>query len=140
MPSHESVTQKRIDKRSEKPHKNTRERVKFGGPMEFISNKLNKEELAEFDSWFVDHELDITTYVTVLLQAGYRISVIDDEYTGACQAQLSPRYTDMRNVGRMLCAFGEDYTEAVALLVYKHQVLFAGGDWELRDEPHAARG
>lgn len=120
--------------------KHTRERVTFTGQMQFLSNPLTVAQLDAFDHWYTDKINDAGILIESVVTQGYKLTVAFDEYNLAVQARLTPQYTDMVNLDLTLVAFAGDALEAIMMVVYKHLVVYDGGQWAAEAQSRRGRG
>lgn len=108
------------------------------GDYKFVSHRLSADEKKQFDAWTCssDHLLQ---RVRELVDLCYKVSMQLDFYNHTCQASLTCNEIKSPDSHWILVARAPDALTALALLIYKHDVLMQG-DWsKYHDEDHADR-
>lgn len=75
---------------------------------------------------------DAVQWVALMAREGYAVySVYDQERGtfGVCLQGVSPTCT---NAGKWMWANANEYVTALAVLIYKHEVIFGGEVWTVR--------
>lgn len=94
----------------------------------FISLPLSAESKNQFRGWYgegLDKEVDLGA----ILAGGYKLSASFYAGNGNFSASLTCVNPGDPNFGYALSAFGPDVSTALALVLYKHEVL-ASGNWK----------
>ena len=108
------------------------------GDYKFVSHRLSADEKKQFDAWSIDAE-HLLRRVGELVDLCYKVSTQLDFYNHTCQASLTCNEIKSPDSHWILVARAPDALTALALLIFKHDVLMVG-DWSKHhDEDHADR-
>jgi len=120
-----------------KAKKGGKDKSQFGD-YKFVSHRLSADEKRAFDAWHIDAEA-ILKRVMVLVDMAYKVSVSLDFYNHTTQASLTCNEVKSPDSHWILVARAPDAMTALALLIFKHDVLM-DGDWtNWHDEDHSDR-
>lgn len=98
--------------------------------IEFVNINLSKAEKTQFKSWFSEHEVEIPRLVTVFVAAGYKLSLKWDNENDCFIATSTCNDETMENGGKALSSRSDNWVEAIALNIFKTDVLSENGIWE----------
>jgi hypothetical protein len=94
----------------------------------YVDLKLDEDRRADFDNWFQETGQSAMAHVFDALVEGLVLGCRWDEANQCYLATFTGAGVSNSNERYVLTARSGDFSEALALLVYKHTVLMAG-DW-----------
>lgn len=103
---------------------------------EMVQFKLNADELAQFDSWLAQKGFSFDDRVTNHLVQSHKIGVSWDAYNDCFISSSTGKGDTNRNAGLCLLSRSTDWREAVALNLFKAEVVYANGVWRPRKDPN----
>jgi hypothetical protein len=98
--------------------------------VEFVNIRLNNKQKETFKSWFADNERELPNLLAVFLAAGYKMSLKYDADHECYIASATCFDDSMENHNKCLTSRSQDWLEAMALNLYKTDVLSEDGIWE----------
>ena len=107
---------------------------------EFVSCRLDKQQLKKFDAWFEEYEAEFDTVVGSVHDLGYKITITKNEDKAMFTATIIPRGEAHVNDDYMLSAWDHTHVMAVMQACYKVLVVFDGGPWSNIKDDYANRG
>lgn len=96
---------------------------------EFVNINLSKSEKTQFKSWFSDNQAELPRLLAVFITQGYKVSLKWDEGNGCFIATVICEDTSMENGGKALSSRSDDWVEALALNLFKTDVISDKGIW-----------
>jgi hypothetical protein len=98
--------------------------------VEFVNIRLTVKQKETFKAWFLENESELPNLLAVFLTAGYKLSLkFDSEHN--CYIASATCFDDsMENHNKCLSSRSQDWLEAMALNLYKTDVLSEDGVWE----------
>lgn len=100
----------------------------------FVNRTLNAEELAHFDKWYQNKDRSADNAIEEAFADQYKCAVSYDEKNNCFIASLTLKSEKGVNVNKSLNARSDTWLEAIALVVYKHHVIFKQGEWVVDEE------
>ncbi|GJQ33883.1 MAG: hypothetical protein HBSAPP04_27220 [Ignavibacteriaceae bacterium] len=98
--------------------------------VEFVNINLSKSEKTQFKSWYADNQAELPMLLTAFLSAGYKTSMKYD-FENSCFIVTAICEDDgLPNHGKALTSRSDDWLEALALNLFKTDVLSPDGVWE----------
>lgn len=98
--------------------------------IEFVNINLSKAEKTQFKSWFADNQAEIPRLASVFIGAGYKMSLKWDNSNECFIATATCDDESLSNYGKALSSRSDDWVEAIALNIFKTDVLSEEGVWE----------
>lgn len=98
--------------------------------VEFVNINLNKAQKEHFRGWFMENEKELPNLLAIFMSAGYKISLkYDTEHE--CYISTATCFdSSMENYNKALSSRSADWFEAMALTLWKTDVLCEDGVWE----------
>jgi hypothetical protein len=101
---------------------------------EMVQFKLRPEELAEYETWTQRKGFSFDNILAEILLEGVKVGVSYDAYNDCFISSFTPKGDTHINAGSCLLSRSSTWQEAIALNVYKSQVIFANKRWVSRKE------
>lgn len=101
----------------------------FSNAMEFVNCVLTQEQDKAFTSWYESKDRKANAAIDESFADGYRVSVSWDDFNQTFIASLTYKGDKGDNKGKCLTARSDDWLESIAMVVYKHHVIFNQGAW-----------
>lgn len=98
--------------------------------IEFVNINLSAQEKQHFKSWYHEHESEIPSLATAFIAQGYKLSLKYDGENECFIATSTCQDETMPNGGKALSSRSDDWIEALALNIYKTDVVSEDGTWE----------
>jgi len=98
--------------------------------IEFVNINLSKQEKTQFKSWYTEIQAELPRLVAVFIAAGYKQSIKWDNENDCFIATATCVDDSLENSGKALSSRSDDWMEAIALNVFKTDVLSEKGVWE----------
>jgi len=99
------------------------------GNTEFVNVSLNTEQTKDFKSWFPKQSETFTEVLGQVMVDDYKVSCNWDDNNQCFIATLTGKPNQSVNSGKALSARSDDWWEALALVLYKHLVIFKNSAW-----------
>ncbi len=93
----------------------------------YIQHSLTAEEKRAYEGWDMTPDT-LWDEIERLVDSGYKLSTSHDDYNSTRQASLTCNNPKHLDYGWVLVARAPDSFNAIALVLFKHNVLL-GGDW-----------
>lgn len=97
--------------------------------MTFVECKLNEKQAKDFQSKYQADSADALREFALLIGTGHKVSCTWDDENVCYIVSAMGREEDHVNFGKCLTARSDDLYEAMALLAYKHNVIYGGKSW-----------
>lgn len=98
--------------------------------IEFVNINLSKKERDQFKAWYTELETEIPRLIAVFMSQGYKIGIRYDT-ENECYICSATCFDDsMENHGKCLTSRSADWLEAMALNLFKTDVMSPDGIWE----------
>lgn len=101
----------------------------FANKMEFINATLTNEQDEQFTAWFQSKDRSVDKGFDQAFADEYRISIGWDGENQTFIASMTWKGEKGDNTGKCLTARADSWLEAMAMVTFKHLVLFDGGNW-----------
>lgn len=98
--------------------------------VEFVNINLSKAEKTQFKSWYSENQATLPELLTRFIAAGYKLSIKWDNENDCFIATSTCSDETMENGGKALSSRSDDWLEAIALNLFKTDVLSENGVWE----------
>lgn len=98
--------------------------------IQFCNINLSTAEKKQFKSWFEEHRTEIHTYAAAMTSTGYKLSIKWDNEHACFIATITCTDEAMENGGKALSSRSDDWLEAIALNIFKTDVVAEDGVWE----------
>lgn len=108
-------------------------RKKQKSQFNFVTVRLDKKEKAAFTDWAEKNGADLWQYWTSLVDSGYKISHKCNLDSGQYYTTLIGTEDATENVGLMLSSVHNNPGDSILLALWKHFILFKGGEWSEDD-------
>lgn len=96
---------------------------------DMIQFKLNADELAGFDAWIAQKNFNFDNRVANSLIDNNKHGVSWDAYNDCFIASMTAKGDTNKNVGSCLLSRSTTWQEAIALNLYKAEVVYSNGIW-----------
>lgn len=103
--------------------------------VEFVNINLSKAEKTQFKSWYSENQAALPELMTRFIAAGYKLSLKWDNENDCFIATSTCTDETMENGGKALSSRSDDWLEAIALNLFKTDVISEDGVWE-----HSGKG
>lgn len=103
---------------------------RFNSNIQFCNINLSAAEKKQFKSWFNEHQSEIPTYAAAMTAQGYKLSIKWDNEHECFIATITCTDESMTNGGKALSSRSSDWLEAIALNIFKTDVIAEDGVWE----------
>lgn len=97
--------------------------------IEFINQSLSEPQRKDFKSWYATEGERVPDLIGQAMVDDYRLSCSWDDNNQCFIATLTGKQDQRFNASKALSARSDDWLEAMALALYKHLVIFKGGQW-----------
>lgn len=114
----------------QKKQQNTSNNGQNWRKIEFVNINLSKAEKTQFKSWFSDNEAEIPRLAAAFIAQGYKTSMKWDNENECFIVTATCEDDTMPNGGKAMSSRSDNWVEAVALNIWKTDVLCDGGIWE----------
>lgn len=116
--------------------KGTRNRKKATlGEYSFVRTQLTGEDKKAAKAWFEKHSDELDKKMHDVLASGHKVSFSYNETNQSVTCTFTGKPEESVNEYRMLTSFASSWWQALALGLWKTEVLFSSGVWEdLADE------
>lgn len=101
---------------------------------EMVQFKLNMDELNQFDQWLQQKGFNFDVRVTNHLIEDHKLGISWDGYNDCFIASSTAKGEKNKNTGSCLLSRSTDWREAVALNLFKQEVVYANGIWRPRKD------
>lgn len=98
--------------------------------IEFVNINLSKAEKTQFKAWFSENQPELPRLLSVFISAGYKTSLKWDNENACFIATATCTDEGLENSGKALSSRSDDWIEALALNLFKTDVLSENGIWE----------
>jgi hypothetical protein len=98
--------------------------------VEFINRRLTDDEAKGFADWQQKEAKSLGDEVVAFIASGHKLSVTWDDFNACFIVSATCKDEASDNLNKCLSARSDDWYEALLLVLYKSQVLFAGATWE----------
>ena len=95
----------------------------------FVNVPLGNKDKAQFKSWFSDNERELPNLLATFIASGYKLSVKWDIDNQCYIATFTCDATGLTNHAKALSSRSNDWLEAIALGLWKTDVLCEDGRW-----------
>jgi len=99
------------------------------GTIEFVNITLTSEQAKSFKTWFKAQAEMVVDLLGQIMVNHYRVSCNWDDNNQCFIATLTGKQDSGVNESKALSARSDDWYEALALVSYKHLVIFEGKAW-----------
>lgn len=96
----------------------------------FVQYRLNEEEKRHFLLWWEENDDDLDTMVEQLCAIDIKVTLSCSVKTETYNATATSRRDSDVNYNRCLSSRAGDLRKAIAIMCYKHYVIFASGQWD----------
>lgn len=100
----------------------------------FISFKLNKEQLSDFDAWRDKNAKGMEKMIDECLKDCIKQSTTWDEANACFIVSWTGTEDNVLNAKKCLTSRSPAWWEAMLFNAYKHLVIFNGENWESEDD------
>lgn len=105
--------------------------------IEFVQISLDKDAEKAFHKWKTDHEQTCVSDLGNFIAEEMKLGITWDTSNNCFIASATCKDAKSPNLDRCVTARSDDWLEALMLLVFKHTVTAAGGDWSAVSKPTA---
>lgn len=98
--------------------------------VEFVNINLSKSEKTQFKAWYSENQAELPRLLTAFIAAGYKLSIKWDNENACFIATSTCIDESLNNSGKALSSRSDDWLEAIALNLFKTDVLSEDGTWE----------
>jgi len=98
--------------------------------MEFVTRKITEHERDGYNTWTKANQSKFWQLLAILVENGYKVSLAPDPDHECLIFSIMGTKHASRNRSKCLSSRSDDAFDAYMLGMYKHFVLFDGGDWE----------
>lgn len=98
--------------------------------VDFVNINLSKVEKTQFKAWFSENQAELPRLLSVFMAAGYKTSLKWDNSNECFIATVVCEDDSLENSGKALSSRSDDWVEALALNLFKTDVISEKGVWE----------
>jgi len=102
----------------------------FSKDFKFINRTLTVAEDDSFIKWFQGKDRQADNAIEQAFADEYKVSLSYDEKNNCFIASMVSKAEKSLNTNKCLMARSDSWLEAIAMVVYKHHVIFNQGAWE----------
>lgn len=98
--------------------------------VDFVNINLSKAEKTQFKAWYAENQSELPRLLSVFIAAGYKTSIKWDNENECFIATATCIDESLENSGKALSSRSDDWVEALALNLFKTDVISDKGVWE----------
>jgi hypothetical protein len=102
----------------------------YSNALEFVNCTLTSEQDNDFKSWYTSKDHKADQAIEQAFADDYRVSMSWDAHNQCFIASLTFKGEKGENKNKCLTARSDSWLESLAMVIYKHAILFDGNEWQ----------